>query len=106
MRKDEINENYNRLAKAIVIQAVNDYRMYLRIIKCKYADAFNICSAYSFSKIDCIIQALDIEDFFNGEWCSLLTDIKGNKIIDELRDQICDHRVNYILDMVRSETRK
>lgn len=101
-----IKENYDQLAKAIVEQAVDNYRRYLKIIKNKYADAFNLCSSYSFSKIDSIIQALDIEDFFTGQWCSLLTNIDGNKIINELREQNNDKRVSYILDMVRKERKR
>ena len=75
------NENlaedpYERLANAIVLQAVSDYRVALKKIKAHPKNR------------EAISEALEIEKFFRSGWYSILTDVDGEYLIRRLQDEI------------------
>ena len=63
--KNLAEDPYERLANAIILQAVTDYRVALKKIKAhpKNRDAIN--------------EALEIESFFRSGWYSQLTSVDG-----------------------------
>ena len=77
----EVNKNlaedpYERLANAIVLQAVSDYRVALKKIKAHPKNREEIS------------EALEIEKFFRSGWYSQLTDVDGEYLIRRLQDEI------------------
>ena len=74
--KNLAEDPYERLANAIVLQAVADYRVVLKKIKAhpKNREAIN--------------EALEIEKFFRSGWYSILTDVDGEYLIRRLQDEI------------------
>ena len=74
--KNLAEDPYERLANAIVMQAVSDYRVALKKIKAhpKNREAIN--------------EALEIEKFFRSGWYSILTDVDGEYLIRRLQDEI------------------
>ena len=74
--KNLAEDPYERLANAIVLQAVSDYRVALKKIKAhpKNREAIN--------------EALEIEKFFRSGWYSILTDVDGEYLIRRLQDEI------------------
>lgn len=74
--KNLAEDPYERLANAIVLQAVFDYRVALKKIKAhpKNQEAIN--------------EALEIEKFFRSGWYSILTDVDGEYLIRRLQDEI------------------
>ena len=67
---------YERLANAIVLQAVSDYRVALKKIKAHPKNR------------EAISEALEIEKFFRSGWYSILTDVDGEYLIRRLQDEI------------------
>lgn len=67
---------YERLANAIVLQAVSDYRVALKKIKAHPRNR------------EAISEALEIEKFFRSGWYSILTDVDGEYLIRRLQDEI------------------
>jgi hypothetical protein len=67
---------YERLANAIVLQAVDDYRRALRAVK------------RNPSNKNAIDEALNIERFFRSGWYSTLTSIDGEYLILRLQEEI------------------
>ena len=65
-----------RLANAIVLQAVSDYRVALKKIKAHPKNR------------EAISEALEIEKFFRSGWYSILTDVDGEYLIRRLQDEI------------------
>lgn len=65
---------YERLANAIVLQAVDDYRRALRAVK------------RNPSNKNAIDEALNIERFFRSGWYSTLTSIDGEYLIRRLQE--------------------
>lgn len=67
---------YERLANALILQAVSDYRTALKKIKAhpKNRQAIN--------------EALEIERFFRSQWYSQLTSVDGEYLIKRLQDEI------------------
>lgn len=98
--------NYENLANAIIETAVDDYRKAIRIIKMRYAAAWNLVSPYRLSRINEVIICLDVEDFFRSEWYYTLTDVDGDYLIEKLRDEIMDLKTIKILDLARAERTK
>ena len=74
--KNLAEDPYERLANAIVLQAVADYRVALKKIK-----------AYPKNR-EAISEALEIEKFFRSGWYSILTDVDGEYLIRRLQDEI------------------
>lgn len=76
--------NYDRLAKAIVQQAINEYKSELRRIaerikEMKEKERESGC--YS-------PKMHDLESFFKSDWFVILCDMDGQAVIDELRGSI------------------
>ena len=74
--KNLAEDPYERLANAIVLQAVSDYRVALKKIK-----------AHPNNR-EAISEALEIEKFFRSGWYSILTDVDGEYLIRRLQDEI------------------
>ena len=74
--KNLAEDPYERLANAIVLQAVADYRVALKKIK-----------AYPKNR-EAISEALEIEKFFRSGWYSQLTSVDGEYLIKRLQDEI------------------
>ena len=72
-----LEENpYERLANAVILQAVTDYRVALKKIK-----------TYPINK-DARSEALSIERFFRSGWYSMLTSVDGEYMIRKLQGEI------------------
>ena len=67
--KNLAEDPYERLANAIVLQAVSDYRVALKKIKAHPKNR------------EAISEALEIEKFFRSGWYSQLTDVDSSKEI-------------------------
>ena len=65
-----------RLANAVILQAVTDYRVALKKIK-----------TYPINK-DARSEALSIERFFRSGWYSMLTSVDGEYMIRKLQGEI------------------
>ena len=74
--KNLAEDLYERLANAIVLQAVSDYRVALKKIKAHPKNR------------EAISEALEIEKFFRSGWYSILTDVDGEYLIRRLQDEI------------------
>ena len=74
--KNLAEDPYERLANAIVLQAVADYRVALKKIKAHPKNR------------EAISEALEIEKFFRSGWYSRLTDVDGEYLIRRLQDEI------------------
>ena len=74
--KNLAEDPYERLANAIILQAVADYRVALKKIKAHPKNR------------EAISQALEIEKFFRFGWYSQLTDVDGEYLIRRLQDEI------------------
>lgn len=74
--KNLAEDPYERLANAIVLQAVSDYRVALKKIKAHPKNR------------EAISEALEIEKFFRSGWYSILTDADGEYLIRRLQDEI------------------
>ena len=74
--KNLAEDPYERLANAIVLQAVDDYRVALKKIKAHPKNR------------EAISEALEIEKFFRSGWYSILTDVDGEYLIRRLQDEI------------------
>ena len=74
--KNLAEDPYERLANAIVLQAVSDYRVALKKIKAHPKNR------------EAISEALEIEKFFRSGWYSQLTDVDGEYLIRRLQDEI------------------
>lgn len=74
--KNLAEDPYERLANAIVLQAVSDYRVALKKVKAHPKNR------------EAISEALEIEKFFRSGWYSQLTDVDGEYLIRRLQDEI------------------
>ena len=74
--KNLAEDPYERLANAIVLQAVSDYRVALKKIKAHPKNR------------EAISEALEIEKCFRSGWYSILTDVDGEYLIRRLQDEI------------------
>jgi hypothetical protein len=74
--KNLAEDPYERLANAIVLQAVSDYRVALKKLKAHPKNR------------EAISEALEIEKFFRSGWYSILTDVDGEYLIRRLQDEI------------------
>ena len=74
--KNLAEDSYERLANAIILQAVTDYRTALKKIRKNPGNR------------DAIDEALRIERFFRSGWYSQLTSVDGEYLIRRLREEI------------------
>lgn len=74
--KNQFEAPYERLANAIILSAVADYRAALKKVK---------RNPKSKSAID---EALQIEKFFRSPWYQQLTSVDGEFLIRKLQDEI------------------
>ena len=74
--KNLAEDPYERLANAIILQAVTDYRAALKRIKRKPED---------WETID---EAMRVESFFRSGWYSQLTAVDGEYLIRRLQDEV------------------
>lgn len=74
--KNLAEDPYERLANAIVLQAVDDYRRALKAVK------------RNPSNRTAIDEALQIERFFRSGWYSTLTSVDGEYLIRRLQEGI------------------
>lgn len=81
MASKNLAENpYEKLANAIVLQAVSDYRVALKKVKKNPKNR------------DAIDETLQIEKFFRSEWYQVLTSVDGEYLIDRLREEVSETR--------------
>ena len=79
MASKNLAENpYEKLANAIILQAVSDYRAALKKVKKNPKNR------------DAIDEALQIEKFFWSEWYQVLTSVDGEYLIDRLRKEVSE----------------
>ena len=74
--KNLTEDPYERLANAIILQAVTDYRAALKRIKRKPEDR------------ETIDEAMRVESFFRSGWYSQLTAVDGEYLIRRLQDEV------------------
>ena len=74
--KNQAEDPYERLANAIILQAVTDYRSVLKKIRRNPKNK------------DSVDEALRIERFFRSDWYSQLTSVDGEYLIRRLRDEV------------------
>ena len=74
--KNQFEDPYERLANAIILNAVADYRAALKKIK---------RNPKSKAAID---EALQLEKFFGSSWYQQLTSVDGKFLIRKLQDEI------------------
>ena len=72
---------YSALAEAIVLKAVDDYRSALR------GERIDADTPVEKTLSDC-------ERFFRSEWFMSLTNVKGKMIMEKLKGEIHESRVN------------
>lgn len=68
-------ENYEKLANAIILQAVKDYRAAKKKLKKQP------------TKKDAEIMVKDTERFFRSDWFTALTNVDGEVILRKLREE-------------------
>ena len=79
MTSKNLAENpYEKLANAIVLQAVSDYRAALKKVKKNPKNR------------DVIDGVLQIEKFFRSEWYQVLTSVDGEYLIDRLGKEVSE----------------
>lgn len=71
-----MQNNYENLANAIVLQATRDYRVALK------------CLRRNPNNKNVEIEADDIERFFHSQWYQALTSIDGEYLIKRLREEV------------------
>jgi len=74
--KNLAEDPYERLANAIILQAVTDYRAALKQIKRNPKDR---------ERMD---ESLRIERFFRSGWYQRLTNVDGEYLIRRLQDEV------------------
>ncbi|MCC8066830.1 MAG: hypothetical protein LIO94_06985 [Clostridiales bacterium] len=71
-------DSYEKLANAIILQAVKDYRMALQILK--------RCP----NNVDALADIREIERFFRSRWYDELTSVDGEMLIRKLNEEVDD----------------
>jgi len=74
--KNLAEDPYERLANAIILQAVADYRVLLKKIKAHPKNR------------QAIDEALEIEKFFRSGWYQMLTGVDGEFLIRKLQEEV------------------
>lgn len=70
-----VGEAYERLAESIILQAAEDYKDSLRMIR---KHPRNMSAVY---------EAFQIECFFRSDWYHQLTDVDGDYLIKRLKGE-------------------
>ncbi len=79
MASKNLAENpYEKLANAIILQAVSDYRAALKKVKKNPKNR------------EAIEGALQLEKFFRSEWYQVLTSVDGEYLIEKLREEVSE----------------
>ena len=79
MASKRLSENpYEALANAIVLRAVDDYRIALKKVKKNPHNK------------DALDEALQIERFFGSQWYQVLTSVDGEYLINRLRREVSE----------------
>lgn len=79
MTSKNLAENpYEKLANAIILQAVSDYRAALRKVKKNPKSR------------DALDEALQIEKFFRSEWYQVLTSVDGEYLINRFQKEVSE----------------
>jgi len=71
-----MNENWEKLAQAIILQAVEDYRKCRRLVRRKPG------------QVEAQKMIREVEAFFRSRWFMQLSDTDGNQIIELLRREV------------------
>jgi hypothetical protein len=71
-----MNDCFQDLANAIILQAVHDYRKALKILK-----RYPRCEA-------ALIEKKRDEEFFTSEWYSHLTKVDGRRLMKRLQEEV------------------
>ena len=74
--KNRVEDPYERLANAIILQAVTDYRAALKQIRRNPKNQ------------EAIDEAMRVESFFRSGWYSQLTTVDGEYLIRRLQDEV------------------
>ncbi|HIT12804.1 MAG TPA: hypothetical protein IAB54_01405 [Candidatus Scatomonas merdigallinarum] len=74
--KNRVEDPYERLANAIILQAVTDYRAALKQIRRNPKNQ------------EAIDEAMRVESFFRSGWYSQLTAVDGEYLIRRLQDEV------------------
>ena len=74
--KNLTEDPYERLANALILQAVTDYRVALKRIKRSPKDR------------ETIDEAMGVESFFRSGWYSQLTAVDGEYLIRRLQNEV------------------
>ena len=74
--KNRVEDPYERLANAIILQAVTDYRAALKQIRRNPKNQ------------ETIDEAMRVESFFRSGWYSQLTAVDGEYLIRRLQDEV------------------
>ena len=77
----ESMDPYQRLANAIVLQAVEDYKAALHWLK---RHPTNSGTRW----IDNVNMACECEQFFCGQWIEMLTNLDGREIMRQIREDV------------------
>ena len=70
-----MNDPYQNLANAIILQAAKDYRLARRKLRRKPRNE------------DAKFMVKDCEDFFRSDWFKMLTDVDGEMILRKLQEE-------------------
>lgn len=71
-----MNDSYERLANAIILQAVKDYRNALKRLK---KHPRNETALYT---------KIEVERFFHSDWCTELSTIDSEMLIRKLKEEV------------------
>ena len=73
-----MNDSYERLANAIILKAVKDYRHALKMLK-KHPE-----------NEDALYTKLEVERFFRSDWYTLLTTVDPETLIKRLNEEVIE----------------
>ena len=71
-----MKENWEKLAQAIILQAVEDYRKCRRLVRRKPG------------QVEAQKMIREIEQFFRSRWFYQLSDTDGNAILEHLKREV------------------
>jgi len=71
-----VNENWEKLAQAIILQAVEDYRKCRRLVRRKP------------NQVEAQKRIREVEAFFRSRWFMQLSDADGTMILEALKKEV------------------
>ena len=71
-----MKSNWEALANAIILVAVDDYRKYRRLVRCKPG------------QIEAQKMIREVEAFFRSRWFKQLSEADGNMILEQLKKEV------------------